>query len=175
MSKRRQQTAFLKALIRYGNLDERTELQERIKRAERDELCAWRALCLVSLLAVFSAFGICYSAVLIPGFFQNSSHIVVKVFFSLGLASVTCAVAFLGCWLWCRAVLNRVQQECRCCVMAMLEPVGRTNFSQFHPSAQDEEKDGAQMDVEGRGEKNDSTLLPSCQSYSQLFSLRRIS
>ena len=175
MSKRQKQTAFLEALIRYGNLDERAHLQERIKRAERDEQCAWRALWLVSLLAVFSGFGICYSAVLIPGFFQNSSHIAVKVFCSLGLASLICAVAFLGCWIWCRAVLNRAQEDCRRCVMAVLEPLGRTNFPQFPPLAQDEQQVRARMIVEAGREKNDATPRPRYQPYSQLFSLRRVS
>src|SRR5882724_9041220 len=128
MSKRQQQTAFLRTLILHGNAETRVQLQDRIKRAERDEKCAWRALLLVSVLAVFSCVGICYSAVLLPEFFQNSSHLVVRIFCSLGLASLVCAAAFLGCWMWCRAVLNRVQEDCRRHVMAMLEPTGGTDI-----------------------------------------------
>src|SRR6266699_1870612 len=90
MSKRRQQTAFLKALVLHGNTEERAQLQERMLRAERDEQCAWRALWVVTMLAVFSCCGICYSAVLIPHFFHNSSHVAVKIFGGLGLASLIC-------------------------------------------------------------------------------------
>jgi len=83
-------------------MEGQVQLQERINKAERDELCAWRALWLVSLLAFFSICGICYSAVLIPEFFQSSSHVTVKFFYGLGLASLVCAVAFLFFWLCCR-------------------------------------------------------------------------
>src|SRR6266550_9353255 len=113
MSKRKQQTAFLKALVLHGNAEEQARLQERMIRAERDEQCAWRALGLVTLLAVFSCCGICYSAVLVPQFFHNPSHLAVKVFCGLGLASLICAVAFLVFWVWCRASLNHIQEECR--------------------------------------------------------------
>src|SRR5439155_21798253 len=99
MSKRQKQTAFLKALILHGDMDVRAQLQERIKKAERDELCSWRALWLVTVLGLLSCCGICYSAVLMPEFFQNSSHIVVKTFCGLGLASLICSVAFLGFWM----------------------------------------------------------------------------
>src|ERR1051326_5025069 len=78
MSKRKQQTAFLRALVLHGDSDERADLQARMVRAERDEQCAWRALWLVTLLAVFSCCGLCYAAVLIPQFFTNSSHLAVK-------------------------------------------------------------------------------------------------
>ena len=71
MTKRKKQTALLKALVLHGNMDDRLQLQERINKAERDELCAWRAFWLVSLLGVFACCGLCYSAVLIPEFFQN--------------------------------------------------------------------------------------------------------
>src|SRR5438034_10017327 len=106
MSKRTQQTAFLKALVLHGNPEERARLRERMIRAERDEQCAWRALGLVTLLAVFSCCGICYSAVLVPQFLNNPSHLAVKVFCGLGLASLIGAVASLGLWAWCRASLN---------------------------------------------------------------------
>src|SRR5438445_7452309 len=124
MSKRKKQTDFLKVLILHGNIEERAQLQERMNKAERDEQCAWRALWLVGLLAVFSCCGIGYSAVFIPEFFQNSSSVVVKIFFGLGLASAICAVAFFGFWLWCRGVLNRSHEDCRRFIMATLEPEG---------------------------------------------------
>jgi len=175
MSKRQKQTAFLKALVRRGELDERAQLQERISRAERDEQCARRALWLVCLLALFSCFGLCYSAVLIPELFQNSWHGVVKVFCGLGLTALICAVAFLGFWMWCRSVLNRVQEDCRRFVMAMLEPNGRSNFAQFFPRDQQAPKAGT-LAVPHLGlRQGNSPVLPACQPYSQLFSLRRVS
>ena len=173
MSKRRQQTAFLKALVLHGNAEERAQLQERMIRAERDEQCAWRALWLVTLLAVFSCCGICYSAVLVPQFFHNSSHLAVKIFFGLGLASLICAVAFLGFWVWCRAVLNRIQTECRRFIMATLDPGSRTARSHLlTPHEAQAEAQRAVLDT------NCETAIfetPHHRTYAQLFSLRRAS
>jgi hypothetical protein len=174
MSKRQQQTAFLKALILHGNVDERAQLQEQIKRAERDELCAWRALWLVSVLAVFSCCGICYSAVLIPEFFQNSSNVVVKVFCGLGLASLICTVTFLGFWMWCRGVLNRVQQVCRRYVMATLQPNGRTNLVHVLPATNGQIAKTPAV-IQSTGPEHGDAVRPAYQTYSQLFSFRRTS
>jgi len=174
MSKRQNQTAFLRALIVHGNVEERAQLQERIKKAERDESCAWRALWLVSLLAMLSCFGICYSAVLIPEFFQNSSHLVVKVFCGLGLASLICAVTFLGFWMWCRGVLNRVQEDCRRYVMATLEPSDRINLAQVLPEHHGQTAETPAV-VQSAGPEDGDAVQPDYQTYSQLFSFRRTS
>jgi hypothetical protein len=175
MSKRQKQTAFLKTLILHGNVEDRLQLHERIKRAEREEQCAWRAFLLVSLLALFSCVGLCYSAVLIPEFFQNSSHIIVRFFSGLGLASLISAVAFLGFWIWCRAVLNRVQEECRRFVMTMLEPHGRTRGSHLFIPNRTELKSETHASVGDRGASNSESVLPAYQTYSELFRLRRLS
>jgi hypothetical protein len=171
MSKRQKQTAFLKTLILHGDAEVRAQLEERIKRAERDEQCAWRALWLVSVLAVFSGFGICYSAVLIPEFFHNSWQTVVRLFCGLGLASLVCAVSFLACWLWCRAVLNRVQEDCRRFVMAMLEPSDRARRSAGH----EERNPVLPALARDRHADRNPMGLPAYPGYAQLFSLRRIS
>jgi len=174
MSKRKEQTAFLKALVLHGNPEERAKLQERMIRAERDEQCAWRALWLVSLLAVFSGVGICYGAVLVPHFFHNSSHVAVKIFGGLGLASLICVVAFLCFWVWCRAVLNRIQQECRRFIMATLEPGGRKARSHFRAPNEEPQAKAPRVIVDS----NCETALfapPHQQPYAHLFSFRRTS
>jgi len=172
MSKRQKNTAFLKTLIRQGHDgDVCAELQERIKRAERDEQCAWRAFWLVCVLAVFSALGICYSAVLLPEFFHNSSHVIVRSFFGLGMASLFCAVAFLGFWFWCRAVLNRVQEDCRRFVVAMLDSGKQDNALKFHSGR----NSGIQTDEERFNPEKAPSVPQAHQGYGQLFSLRRIS
>jgi hypothetical protein len=174
MSKRQQQTAFLKALVLHGNTQERAQLQERMIRAERDEQCAWRALWLVTLLAVFSCCGISYTAVLIPQFFHNSSHVAVKIFFGLGLASLICAVTFLGFWFWCRAVLNRIQEECRRFIMATLEPGIRA--ARLHSSALDAEPQAEVRRIIVDSDRETAIFaVRQRQTYSQLFSLRRVS
>lgn len=175
MSKRQKQTAFLRTLILHGDGEMRAQLQGRIKQAERDELCVWRALWLVSLLAVLSCVGICYSAVLIPEFFRSSSHFVVRFFFGLGLASMVCAAVFLGFWMWCRGVLNRVQEDCRRFVMATLEAGGRPNYSPSLQPARSGQRPATHTLVESWSVEQGPTALPRYQRYSQLFSLRRLS
>jgi hypothetical protein len=174
MSKRKQQTAFLKALVLHGNMEEQERLQQRMIRAERDEQCAWRALGLVAVLALFSGFGICYSAVLIPHFFHNSSHVAVKVFCGLGLASLICAVAFLVFWVCCRAALNHIQEECRRSIMATLEPSYLKARVRAPAPYEEPQVKGTRVVVNS---DCDTTLFmaPERQTYTQLFSLRRIS
>ena len=175
MSKRQKQTAFLRAMILHGDAEERARLQARIIRAERDEQCAWRALWLVTLLAVLSCLGICYSAVLIPEFFNQYWHPMVRIFCGLGLASLICATAFLGFWIWCRGVMNRVQEDCRRFVMATMEPRVR--------NPKDHETGGGPSEPDERMVSLNATRLPeavgaelpACRTYSQLFSLRRAS
>lgn len=174
MSKRKQHTEFLKALVLHGHTEERALLQERMIRAERDEKCAWRALWLVTLLAVFSCIGICYSAVLLPQFFHNSSHLSVRVFSGLGLASLICAVAYLGFWFWCRAVLNRIQEECRRFIMATLEPGSRIARAHF-PTPYEEPQAKGQRIVVDSDRETTMFAVPHRQTYAQLFSLRRMS
>jgi len=174
MSKRKQQTAFLKVLVLHGNTEERAQLQERMIRAERDEQCAWRALWLVTLLAVFSCCGICYAAVLVPRFFNNPSHLALKIFCGLGLASLICAVAFLGFWVWCRAVLNRIQAECRRFIMATLDPGSRTAQSHLLTPHEQPQAEARRVVVDTNCE---TTIFaaPHHRTYAQLFSLRRAS
>ena len=170
MSKRRQQTAFLKALVLQGSAQEQAQLQDKLSLAERDEQCAWRALWLVTLLAVFSCCGICYAAVLLPQFFQNSSHVSVKLFCGLGLASLICAVAFLGFWVWCRAALNRIQEDCRRSIMATLEP----RRSLFRVPHEAHLANTQRVAVDPNCETAIFPMQPH-RTYGQLFSFRRTS
>lgn len=133
MSKRQKQTAFLKTLVLHGGTAERRKLFERLSRAERDEHSSWCALWLVMVLSLLCVCGVCYSSVLLPDFFRSPSHMVVKVFCMLGLASAVCSIAFVGCWLWYRGVLNRVQEQARQTVMEILESVPEFHRTPLEP------------------------------------------
>ena len=174
MSKRKKQTAFLKALVLHGDTEEQDRLQQRIIRAERDEQCAWRALWLVAVLALFSGCGICYSAVLIPHFFHNPSHVAVKFFCGLGLASLICALAFLVCWVCCRMALNHIQEECRRFIMATLEPSYPKSRLPAPAPYEEPQAKAARVVVNSDCETTLFTA-PQRQTYTQLFSLRRLS
>ena len=120
MTERQKQTEFLKGLLGFASQHARSELQDRILKAEHDEKCVRSALILVGLVALFSVSGLGYSAVLLPEFFDNSTPMLVKLFCALGLGSVICMFVFLGCWLWYRAIANRLHDECRQRVMDSL-------------------------------------------------------
>jgi len=120
MSERQKQTDFLKMLILYEDTDERRQLQERIRKAERDECCLRRVIFLVVLLGLFSLAGLGYSAVLLPDFFRNSTHFLIKLFCALGLGSLICLVTFGVYWFWFRGVLDGLHEECRRYVLAVM-------------------------------------------------------
>ncbi len=124
MTERQRQTQFLKGLLGFAGSRVRREFQDRISKAEHDEKCVRSALILVGLVGLFSVSGLGYSVVLVPEFFDSSTPLLVKLFCALGLGSVICMVVFLGCWLWYRALANRLHEECRRKVMESLEARG---------------------------------------------------
>jgi len=112
MSERERQTQFLKGLLKDGT-DESKRLKTQITQAEHNERCIQRALILMVLVAVFSIMGLGYCAVLLPGFFDNATPLLVKLFCALGLGSLICMLIFGSCWLWYRKASNQVNEECR--------------------------------------------------------------
>jgi len=118
MSEHQRQTAFLKALILEEDTEEHRQLQEKIQQAERDERCICRAVRLVGVVSLLSLASLGYLAVLLPGFFDNSSHILIKFFAALSLGSAMCFVVFLGFWLWHRGLVNRALEDGRRCILA---------------------------------------------------------
>lgn len=121
MTERDKQINFLKQLlVLAGPTCERT-LQARMAEAEHNEKCVWYAFILVALIGGFSICGVGYSAVLHPEFFDSSMPTLVKLFCAVGLGSVICMIVFLACWLWYRAISNRIYDECRQLVMDLLQ------------------------------------------------------
>jgi hypothetical protein len=113
MSERDKQNKFLKDLIGADDSEHCRELRAKITKAERDERCVRSALFLVTVIALLSAAGLAYSAVLVPEFFQNTKPLVVKVFSVLVLTCVIALLGFMGFWWWHRGVCNRLYHECR--------------------------------------------------------------
>lgn len=96
-------------------------LQERLAVAERNEHCLFSACRLVALVAFIGLFGLGYAAVLLPEFFENSSHMLIQFFSALGLGSAICLLLFVGLWLWYRSQANHIREECRSAVTTMIE------------------------------------------------------
>lgn len=133
MTEYRKQAAFLKALLKYDDCSESRILCERLTVAEQNERCLLGACRLVAVVALLGVAGLGYSAVLLPQFFDNSTHVVVQFFSALGLGSLMCLGAFLGLWFWYRNAVNRIHDECRRMITAMVEARSRTSSTTFYP------------------------------------------
>lgn len=133
MSEYRKQMAFLKSLMLYDDNSEHRLLHERLAVAEKNERCLLYACRLVGLIALLGLAGIGYSAVLLPQFFDNSTHVVIRFFTALGLGSALCFALFLGLWFWYRSMTNRIHDECRRAITSMLELRLKITTTSFHP------------------------------------------
>src|SRR5882672_8944211 len=133
MSEHRKQSEFLKKLVMYDDIPAHRALCERLASAERNERCLLLACRLVGLIAAVALAGIGYSAVLLPEFFDNATHVVLRFFSALSLGSALCFLVFLGLWFWYRSHTNRIHDECRCVVTALLEARLKTTTTTFYP------------------------------------------
>src|SRR5688572_8324700 len=119
MSEHRKQAEFLKKLVMLEDGPAHRSLCERLVAAENSEKCLLLACRLVGLIALVALAGIGYSAVLLPEFFDNATHIILRFFSALSLGSALCFAVFLGLWFWYRNSTNRIHGECRQLISAM--------------------------------------------------------
>ena len=138
MSEHQKQSEFLKKLVLHDDSPANRLLCERLAGAERNERCLLLACRLVGLIALVALAGIGYSAVLLPEFFDNATHVVLRFFSALGLGSALCFVFFLGLWFWYRGHTNRIHDECRRIISAMLEARLKTTTTTFYPVLEDD-------------------------------------
>lgn len=122
MSEHDKHTAFLRTLIHYKDPGSCQDLQRRLKEAQLNERSVKRAVIAVCLLGLLSGSGICYSAVLLPEFFENGPHLVTKIFYTTGLGSGICLTAFLSFWAHHRRILRLLHEECRRFIVGTLQP-----------------------------------------------------
>lgn len=130
MSEHQKQAAFLRALLDFDEAPEARLLQERLTLAERNERCLLSACRLVGMIGLLGFSGLGYSAVLLPEFFDRSSHVAVQLCSAMGLGSLMCLGVFLTLWIWYRAGTNKVREECRVTIGKML--VSRLRPGQGH-------------------------------------------
>jgi len=134
MTAYRKQAAFLKTLLAYSESEEHRRLQEQLWQAEQSERCILYACRLVGVIALLGVAGLGYSAVLLPEFFQNSSHFLIQFFSAIGLGSTMCLLVFLGLWVYYRSVVNRIHNECRRLITSMLESRLQLPEHTFYPA-----------------------------------------
>ena len=122
MSKREKQTAFLRALVVHAAPAPSPPLLERITRAEREEKCSRRAFRLVLILGSLAAFGQFYLSLLAPESLGKPSHFASRSLSALFAASLVSGAAFLACWFWHRALLDRAHEESRRFIITSMPP-----------------------------------------------------
>lgn len=120
MSEYQKQAEFLKKLVMCDDTPESRALCERLSQVERSEKCTQCACRLVGLIALLGVSGLGYAAVLLPQFFDNSTHFIVRLCGALGLGSGLCFAAFLGLWYCYRRAANRLHAQCRQSISKML-------------------------------------------------------
>lgn len=114
------QSCFLRQLLQYEGSAASRGLCERLaalERTERSLACACR---LVGLIAMLGFAGLGYGAVLLPQFFDNSTHVVIRLSGAIGLGSGACFLVFLALWISSRSTGRRLRAECRIAVSRML-------------------------------------------------------
>lgn len=120
MSASTNQSCFLSRLLQYeGSLASR-QLCDRLAAVERTERSLKCACRLVGLIAMLGFAGLGYGAVLLPQFFDNSTHLVIRLSGAIGLGSAACLLVFMGLWYSTRSAARRVRAECRTAVSKML-------------------------------------------------------
>ncbi len=141
--------AFLRHLMLYDESGECRELEGRTAQAQNKERCIRRAAWLMAVLTALAVVGLGYSAILLEDFPQNKTHLLMRIFYSLGLASLVSLLAFGGYWLVCAGELNEQRERCRRLVTRIVEsrlgkPVSaslpqavRTRFPRSRVAAED--------------------------------------
>jgi hypothetical protein len=119
MSERRKHTYFVRQLMWCYDCDQCRQLQSQINQAERDERCIRSALVAAMMLALLSAAGLGYSAVLLPEFFDNGTPLCVKIFTVLLIGSTISSLGFTGFLYWYRRLCNQLYHECRRLIIAL--------------------------------------------------------
>lgn len=114
------QSCFLRQLLQYEGSPASKELCDRLASVERNERSLACACRLVALIAMLGFAGLGYGAVLLPQFFDNSTHLVIRLSGAIGMGSAACFIAFLVLWSSCRSTGRRLRAECRTAVSRML-------------------------------------------------------
>ena len=113
MSNQQRETAFLRHCISYHDSVEHQALDDKIGQIQRDERCVRGAAWLMVVFTALAIAGLGYSVVFVADFPPDKSHLTVKVFGTLGLASLISLLAFAGYWSIHRRRLNQHREECR--------------------------------------------------------------
>ena len=160
MNEYQKQAAFLKKLVMLDDVPESRAICERLSHVERSEKCLQCACRLVALIAMLGLAGIGYAAVLLPQFFDNSTHFIIRFCSALGLGSGLCFAVFLGIWYAYRRAANRIHAECRLAITKSLA----ARFPSAAPNSLPVVSDEPEVKVDVLRRKVDLPRFPSADS-----------
>lgn len=119
-------TELLQALLRYGDLEERRRLVERMLQAQREERWSRRAVLLSAGIAGLCCFGLPAVSAELASVLEDTSLLLVEVARTLGVASILTLTVIGGWWLWNRGTLRRLHDDAARFTLGLLESrIGR--------------------------------------------------
>lgn len=121
MSEAQRETAFLRHCLTYDASSRRQVLEETITQIQRDGRYVRRAVWWMAMLVALAAAGLGYAMVLVDNFPYNIPHLVINSLCAMGLASLICLLTFMGLGIVYRKKLDRLREEGRHLVAALLE------------------------------------------------------
>ena len=119
------QSALFQPSVLRENNPESQKLEQRLSEIQHNSRCVRRAVKLMLFLTGFAIVAVGHTTVLMPGWPQTLQQFFmywpVKASCVLGLASLSCAIAFSGLGLFYRRELSRHDDECRRLSAIMVE------------------------------------------------------
>ena len=113
MSEHQKQTAFFKALFQADASTEQRQLRDRILKAENDVRCCRRAMFKVLALVAIALVSGLYAAVITPEVVLQADNSLRKFLEIVSIGSLLALASYAGFWLYYRALLFQVHNECR--------------------------------------------------------------
>ncbi len=120
MSEHEKETAFLHHCICFDESPGRQDLADSLTNIQRDERCVRNGIRVLVLIALLAVAIFCYGMILLDGFPQDTSQLLLKIIASVGVAAVICLVVFAGLQIIFRARLDERREECRQLIMKLL-------------------------------------------------------
>lgn len=130
-------TDFLKALLYYGDSEERGRLLEKMLRAEREERWSRHAALSSVCVAALCCVGLPLLSAELVSLLEDTALVLVDVEQALGIASVLAVLVIGSWWLWNRGSLNRLQQEAARFALGLLESRAGRAATETEPSCRE--------------------------------------
>lgn len=121
MSQREQETEFLRQMLVREDSAERQQLQSQLDEAEQRLRCIRRMTGFVAFLMAFSAVGVGYGMVFLPGIIERRPHFLLQFFYTVLTGCLISLAVYSVTWLWQSHLANHLRERCRQMVLGRNE------------------------------------------------------